>query len=209
MAFITIKEFTTSQTDADGLLPFGDAGYTTLNATQLRNTLKDIMQAFRYGNLAGVLSGGVCTASGLVVTVPANTFFVAGGMVWFNESNHTESFADAASTWLWGCSDGLLRQTTTSAQDPDFLGDASCLITFGVAASSVVTLDNGLQQRARTADHTNRVIGENAGVFAPQLMTLPANQVFVIPENCAYNVTGDFYIYGTLVNYGTLRVTGE
>jgi hypothetical protein len=208
MAFETINEFTQAQTDEDGLIPFGQPGFTTLNAEVFRNTLKDISQAFQYQSLCGVLSGGVCTAALLVVTVPAGTYYVAGGMVWHNESAETATVADAATNYVWGCCDGELRVTTTLTQDIDFSGNRSCLLTKSVASGGVAVLDNSVQQRARTADHTNRIVGENALVFAPVLDSVPATFRGTIPLGSQYAVFDKFANAGTLVINGKLRVEG-
>lgn len=206
MAFTTIAGLTLSELDANGQIDYTG---TFPNAKAVKSNL-DLLQAARYGSLSGVLSGGVCTAAALVVTVPADTVIMVGGVVWENASAETKGVPDDDVSFVWFKSDGELDYTDAITTQPTgFEGSKSCLLCQATAASGVITLDNSVQHRARTADHTNRYIGENAGVFAPILDTLPADSVFVIPAGSQYNVIGDFYNYATLVNYGTLRIMGE
>lgn len=213
MAFTTLQGFTPTQTaeTANGVPNWGDSatGFQTPSGADWQNAFVDGFASSNRQHLSGVLSGGVCTAALLVVTVPANTYYVAGGVVWFNASAETTSVTDGATNYVWGCSDGLLRTTTTTTPPTDFEDGKACILTMAVSTGGVATLDNSLQERARSADYTNRVIGENSGVFAPVLATLPSGGVFVIPSESQYNVIGNWYNYGTLVNNGTLRIMGE
>lgn len=207
MAFTTIKGYTATQTDADGLIPFGEAGYTTLDKTIFRNTLKELTQAGQYQSLAGVLSGGVCTAAANVATIPANTTYIAGGIVWFNAAAHTESLADGT-LYLWGCSDGEIRTTSDTTPPVGFTSKTACIITRAVTTASVSVLDNSYQQRARTADGTNRIVSENALVFAPLMDSVPSAFAGVIPAGSQYPVWDKFTNSGKIVLQGKLRIQG-
>lgn len=208
MAFTTLKGFTHSQTDADGLIPFGEPGYTTMDKTIFRNTLKELLQGGMYQGLAGVLAGGVCTAATNVVTIPANTYYIAGGVGWFNASAHTESVADGT-LYLWGCSDGEIHTSSDTTPPTGFTTRTACIITKAVTTGGVAVLDNSVQQRARTADGTNRIIGENAKVFAPVLDTIPAGFVGVVPSGSQYVVHGKLTLSGgKLTLLGKLRLQG-
>lgn len=209
MAFTTIKGYDPTQADADGLLPFGEAGYTTLNKTQFRNTLKELLQGRQYQNLAGVLAGGVCTASDNNVTIPANTYYIAGGIVWYNTGAEVKSGLAEGTNYIWGCSDGEIRETSSTTPPTDFTTKTACILTKGVTASGVTTLDNSFQQRARTVDGTNRIVGENAKVFAPVLDTIPAGFVGVVPSGSQYVVHGKLTLSGgKLTLQGKLRLQG-
>lgn len=210
MAFLTIGGFspTNSSENSNGIPNFGTAPYQSPTGDNWQDAFLDTLQESRYQHLAGVLSGGVCTVSGLVVTVPASTVYVAGGMVWTNASGETQSATDDATTYVWGCADGQLRITSTTTPPTGFESGKSCILTKAVAVSGTATLDNSVQHRARTADHTNRIIGENAGVFAPILDTVPATFRGVIPSGSQYNLYNTFTNAGTIVCAGKLRIEG-
>jgi hypothetical protein len=209
MAFRTVAGFnplggSAPAANANGLFPMsGPVSGANWDKTHL-----DLTQAARQQSLSGVLSGGVCTAALLVVTIPANTYYIAGGIVWYNTGAETASVSDAATTYLWGCSDGVIRPTSTTTPPTDFTAATACIITKAVAVSGVATVDNSVQQRARTADHANRVVSENAGVFAPNLDTIPATFRGVIPAGSQYPVYDKFTNAGTIVISGKLRVEG-
>ena len=115
--------------------------------------------------LSGVLSGGVCTETALNVEVPANTIFVAGAVVWKNAAMETCGVPDDDTSYVWGCADGQLRYSDAiGTQPPGFTGSLSCLLCEAVAASGVLTINNAVQWKARTADHTNHFTQEGGGV---------------------------------------------
>lgn len=201
MAFATIAGNTVAGTNANGLYAF--TANSTLSAATLLAEFLDMLQSARYETLAGVLSGGVCTVSNLTVTVPANTIFVAGGMVWTNSGAETKAVTDDATTYVWARCDGELDITSSTTPPTGFENGKACILTRAVAVSGTATIDNDYQQRARTADHTNRVIGENAKVFAPVMDTIPSGFVGVIPSGSQYN------IFGTLTNAGKITCSGK
>lgn len=168
MGFTTLQGFTAAQTDdtGNGVPNWGDAasGFQTIKGANLQNSFLDTLHEARLQHLPGVVSGVVCTVAGLVVTVPANTIFIAGGMAWTNTSGENASVADNATSYLWGKSNGELEVMTTTDIPIDFEDGRACLIVKAVAASGVVTLDHSVQQRARTADFANRIIRESAEI---------------------------------------------
>lgn len=212
MAFKTVQGFTPTQTsdNANGVPNWGsaDAGFDTLSGDTLQDSFLDTLQGPRLQLLPGVLSGGVCTVAGLVATVPAGTIFVAGGMPWTNLTGESASFPDDATSYLWGKANGELEVTASLTPPTGFENGKACLLCGGTAVSGTLTLDLSLQQRARTADHTNRIIGENAAVFAPVLDTIPAGFSGVIPAGSQYRLFGKLTLSGKIVLGGKLRVEG-
>jgi hypothetical protein len=209
MAFRTVAGFnplggSAPAANANGLYPISGV-VTGANWDKVH---RDLVEGARQQSLSGVISGGVCTAALLVVTIPANTYYIAGGIVWYNTGAETAGVSDDTTTYLWGCSDGVIRPTATTTPPTDFTASTACIITKAVAVSGVATVDNSVQQRARTADSTNRVIGENAGVFAPVLDTIPSTFRGVIESGSQYNLFGSFTNSGSIVCRGKLRVEG-
>lgn len=170
MAFTTIQGFTPTQTseNANGVPNFGTSPYESPTGENWQDAFLDTLQAGAYQNLAGVLSGGVCTVALLSVTIPANTVYVAGGMVWTNLTTETKAVTDDATTYVWGRADGQLDITATTTPPSGFEGGKSCLLTKAVAVAGVATLDNTVQHKARTLDHTNRTVNENAALLGFQ-----------------------------------------
>ena len=207
MAFLTIGGFspTNSSENSNGIPNFGTSPYQSPTGDNWQDAFLDTLQESRYQHLSGVLSGGVCTVSGLVVTVPASTVFVAGGMVWTNASGETQSVTDDATSYVWACADGQLRITSTTTPPTGFDSGKSCILTRAVAVSGTATIDNGVQHRAETADHTNRMIG---GAFAVTPTNLPSGGYYVVNGNSQYVVFGDWYNYATFVTFGTTYLIG-
>jgi hypothetical protein len=203
MGFTTIKAgFTTAQTDGDGLRPV--TGSPT--QAQWEGTFKDIMQPFLYETLAGVIEGDVCTASVLDVTIPINTVYVAGGMVWKTLVGEVQAVTNDATTYIWGCADGELRVTSTTTPPTGFEGGKSCIIVKAVAASSVVTLDHSVQQKAMVA--ASRMMSlNNMGLF-PSVDSIPSGAAATIPQNSQYRVFESFTNAGSLIIQGKLRIEG-
>jgi hypothetical protein len=167
--FLTTSGYSNGQTDenSNGIPNWGNTsdGFGTMSGANLQNAFFDAYQEARLQNLPGVLSGGVCTESGLVVTVPAGTVYVAGGQVWSTASGETVGVADDATTYIWGQRDGLLAITATTSPPPGFEDGGACLLVKAVAAAGVVTLDLSVQHRARTPDYTERTIREGGIVL--------------------------------------------
>lgn len=203
MGFTTIKAgFTKDQTDGDGLRPV--TGSPT--QAQWEGTFKDIMQPFLYETLSGVLEGGVCTVSALNVTVPINTVYVAGGIVWKTLVGEVQAVTDNATTYIWGCADGEVRITSTTTPPTDFTERTACILTKAVAVSGTATLDNTVQQKAMYS--ASRMMSlNNLGLF-PSVDSIPSGAVATIPSGSQYRLFGSLTNAGTLTNRGKLRIDG-
>ncbi len=118
--------------------------------------LRDLQEARSRSTLTGVMEGGACTADGLTVVIPAGTTYYARA-VWCANADARVSVPNESTTYLWGCSEGQIRQTSVSTPPVGFTARTACLLTVATAKDSVVTLDNSAQHRANYADHDNRV----------------------------------------------------
>lgn len=120
---------------------------------------RDIQESSSFSLLAGVLEGGAATASGLSVTIPSGTIYFAR-MVWKFTDNTTFVVPDNATTYLWGCSDGVVRQTSSPTPPQGFTTRTACILTKANASSGVASVDNSVQQKARYSDPDIRLIQE-------------------------------------------------
>jgi hypothetical protein len=114
----------------------------------------------------------------------------------------TQLVTDDATTYLWLCSDGETRITTTTTPPTSYDERTACILCRVVAASGTATVDLSVQQRARAAS-TGRYVSEGAGLWAGVPDT--------IPDACWAEV-GDarqLAIMDALTVYGTLRVMGK
>lgn len=118
---------------------------------------QDLQAPCAYANLAGFLTGGNCTAAALNVTIPAGTSYFAKS-VWITSGAIVVGVPDSATTYLWGCSDGIIRPTTTLVLPTGFDAQSACLLVKAVAVSGVITLDNTVRQRGRYADRATRKV---------------------------------------------------
>lgn len=178
-----------------------------IGATAFNGDQTDLQSVGMFGLLAGVLSGGACTASGLKVTIPAGTRYFAR-QVWEMVYSPSISVPDAATTALWGCSDGKIRQTASASTRPDGFDPRNCcLLTVATTVAGVATVDNSLQERARYADGTSRRALENGGVWAPVPDDIPAAVEAVVPTGHQIELFDSITVAGTLTVHGKMRVS--
>src|SRR5688500_8254714 len=119
-------------------LMMGDSGLLEvtgpLSAADLLANFEDTQAPALYGFLPGVLSGGVCTAATLTVTVPTGTLVYCRS-VWFFNSAATKVVSDAATSYVWLCSDGELRTSASATVAPvGYTMQTACLLTKAVAS---------------------------------------------------------------------------
>lgn len=205
MAFKTLSGFTSSDVGANGLKQFTSA--TPPLASDFNNDFTDEQAAAAYGMLAGVLSGGAITAAALNVTIPAGLTYFAR-QVWINDGSVvTVSVPDASTTYLWGCSDGQIRQTATTTPPSSFDNRTACILTKVVSSGGNAAVDDTARQRARTADGPNHVVSENAPSFAPVMDTIPAGAEVTIAAGSQQFVFDSLLVSGILRVSGKLRIT--
>lgn len=181
----------------------GDA----LAATDLITDLRDEQEAARLGLLSGLLAGGVCTASALNVTVPVDTVYFARSVWQVVTSAAVIGVPDNATTYLWGCSDGQIRQTSTTTPPTSFDNTTACIIIKATAVSGVITLDFSVAQWARQAWGAARVTTENNPSFAPVMDTVPLGATVIIPVGSQQQLFGSLQVSGSLIVRGRLKVT--
>ncbi len=175
-----------------------------LSSGLLNQNSGDAMAAAVNALPAGLVSGGACTASGLNVTIPSGTRYVARTR-WTFDADQVVAVPDGATTYLWGCSDGVVRQTATTTFPTGYDQSSACILAKAVAASGVVTLDPGAAQWARAWDSNSRC-WDNGGVWAPQPYVVSTGSMAVVPASHQQRLYGDVPIYGTLMVTGRLRV---
>lgn len=132
-------------------------GNTVLTATILNNLNIDLLSTLKALCLSGVVAGGVCTVSGLTVTIPSGTTYYAE-MLWSLTSNATVSVVNGTTVYIWGCSDGVIRTTTSTTPPTSFTTSTACIIAKATASGFVVTLDATAQQQTRYADPSARTV---------------------------------------------------
>lgn len=188
MAWTTAGGATPAEVGASGVREWSDGD--PLYAAELVRALKDDQGAGLWGLLSGVLEGGVCTGSGLTVTVPSGTRYLAR-VVWGTDTDAAVAVSDAATTYLWGCSDGVVRMTTGATPPTGFDGRSACILCKAVASGGTATVDLSVQQRAVYGDATNRRLlvpalrGHNAPLSlgrAAVSMTSDANRMLTASE---------------------------
>lgn len=211
MAFKTINGFDpTGGTNPVGTPGTKDFASGPLSSADLKNSFRDTLNAGIYQLAAGVLVGGVCTVSGLVVTVPSGTVYFAQ-QTWQGTSDTTISVPDNSTSYVWGCSDGVLRLTSSTTPPLGFVRAQCALLVKATAVSGVVTLDLTVQDDARYVDNTNRVVYEyNAQIgmgWQSEMDTIPTGVSVVIPAGYQQTLFDSLTVYGTLTIYGRLRVT--
>jgi hypothetical protein len=113
----------------------GDA----VSADGLQADLGDAYAPAMYCLPAGVVLGFACTASGLDVTIPAGSVWYAR-QVWLVTANATVTVADNSSTYIWGCSDGGLRQTVTTLPPIGFSNYTAAIVAQVSASGGVATV---------------------------------------------------------------------
>lgn len=206
MGFQTVNGLTTSQTDAQGLITWGTAPYDVIQSTPFNATFRDLQEAGHYQLLPGVIEGGVCTAAGLTVSVPANTVAFAR-QVWIASGTTSVNVADNQTSYVWLCADGEVRATSALATFPtSFDGRSACLLCQATAVSGVVTIDLSVQQKARTAyGDARRVCEGNAGSF-PLMDVVPSGVTMWLPPESQTMLFDRLQVSGTVNVGGRLRV---
>lgn len=200
MAWKTAQGYTASDVNGNksGLPALAD-GEPLLAAT-LNKLLRDLQPASYNAQLAGVLYGGQCESGTLDVKIPSGTSYFAK-QVWTSDAVHSVNVPDEATTYIWGCSDGVIRTTATTTPPDGFDAYTACIITRATAKSGYATIDNTVQQRARFAATANRSAIDTGG-FMPKPSSVPADQVFVIGEGHEEIFYGPFEVNGILVTNG-------
>ena len=183
MAFVTLSNLTASDVGQEGIHAFSN---TVLSADNLNTLGLDLLSPARESLLAGVLSGGICTASGLNVTIPANTSFVAQ-QYWVTESSVVVSVPNSATTYIWLCADGQSRQTTTTTPPDGFTLYTACIATKATAAGGNATLDNTVQHKARSVDPETRIVTDGNLSIDPEGETVTVTGIFDVTEGITVN----------------------
>jgi hypothetical protein len=198
-----------------GGVPVGTSGLKEwtnsdgMYGTHLTADFKDVQAISSHQLLCGVTAGGVCTGSALTVTVPSGTEVYAFVM-WTLDANATYLVGDNLVTYLWLCSDGIVRQTFTTTQPATFLRNQCCLLCKYTTVAGVGTMDLSVQDQARTVSALYRTILELNAVngFGFQSMpdVFPVGSAVTIPANYTARVFDGFVNNGTIVVNGRLRV---
>lgn len=199
MAWKTINGTTAATAGMSGLREF--AAGDTIGATELLRDMMDPQDSLCFMTVPGVLSGGVCTSSGLTVTIPSGTLVLCRS-VWQADGNMTQAVTDDATTYVWLCSDGETRITADTTPPASYTARNACILCRAVAASGTAVVDLSVQHRSR-ASGVDRYVSEGAGLFA----ALPD----VVPDG-GWAEIGDhrqLAIMDALTVYGTLRCAGK
>jgi hypothetical protein len=120
----------------------GVRNYTTgdaVSAAGLQADLGDAYAPAMYCLPAGVVLGFACTASGLSVTIPAGSVWFAR-QVWLVTGDITVTVPDNATTYLWGCSDGVIRQTSSTTPPTGYTAYTAAIVAQVSASSGVATV---------------------------------------------------------------------
>lgn len=185
-----------------GIVSGSPVGATTFNHDQT-----DSQAPAFYGLLSGVLYGSDCTASALVVTIPADMVFFARE-VWINGATVTVTVADATTTAIWACEDGVLRTSAAASTFPSsFDGRMCCLLCVATSSGGVATVDNSVRHWARYADASGRRVLDNGGSFGATPYTIPVTSIAVVPASHQMQIFDGFDISGILQVAGKMRFT--
>lgn len=213
MALQTINGFDPSTltsgnpVSASGIKEWGNV---SPQASDVNKDLRDAYNAPIYMCAVGIISGGVCTASGLTITFPSGSIYFAG-QVWQAVTDTAFTVTDNATNYAWGNTDGVIRVTTTSTAPIGWSRNTSCFIGKFTAVSGAVTIDLTSQDKARTIDNTNRIVTEyNAMVgygWVSEQDMVPAAETVVIPAGYQTSLYGPLINNGVIVVNGRLRVT--
>ena len=216
MALQTINGFDPSAltsgnpVSANGIKEFANGAGNSPQAVDVNKDFRDAYNAPIYMMAVGVITGGVCTASGLTITFPSGSQYFAG-QVWNGISDTTFTVTDNATTYAWGNTDGVIRTTSSTTPPIGWNRNTSCLIGRFVASSGVVTIDLTVQDKARTVDNTNRIVTEyNAMVgygWVSEQDTVPSGENVIIPVGYQTGLYGPLTINGIVTINGRLRIT--
>lgn len=201
MAWQTISGTAQASVGASGLKEF--AANAPLFASELNRDFQDVQAPALYALASGVLAGGVCTASGLTVTVPAGTLYYARA-VWLSDSAMHYTVPDGATTYLWGCADGIVRMTSTLAPPGGWNYRTACLLCRATTSGGIAVADNSVQWLARqiTAGHQ---VQETAGVY-PLADYVADGSALSVPDRTQMQIMDSLTVYGALAVYGKARV---
>lgn len=204
MTFVTDSGLTSSQVDTNGVRKWADV--TTLGATDLTKAGQDAQAAEKYDALPGILTGGECLPFTLSVTIPAGTSYFAR-QVWYTSAIINFAVGDNQVSYLWCCSDGIVRSTASAGTLPSsFDVTTCCLLCKATALGGVVTVDNTVQQRARYANPTLRAVTEGSDFFAGVMDTIPAGVVGVVGPVSQVRIYDKLTVQGRLVINGKVRI---
>lgn len=139
MSITTLGGLVNGQTTTGGALQVTSG--SPLAASDLVAGLTDAAGIARQCLRAGVLAGAIPTASGLTVTIPHGTVYVAGA-VWTISGGSNVVVPDASTTYIWGCADGALRTTSTTTPPTGYDATTACILCKVVASggNSTVTM---------------------------------------------------------------------
>jgi hypothetical protein len=201
MGWQTIAGTTQANAGASGIKEFSASA--PLAASELNRDFQDVQNPVAYGLASGVLVGGICTASGLTVTVPDGTIYYARAC-WLANGAQVYNVPDDATTYLWGCADGVVRQA--SAPSPPYGWDfrTACLLCKVTAASGNAVVDNSVQWKARRTDGAH-MVQETAGVY-PVADYVPDGSALMVPDRGQIHIIDSMTVYGGLSVYGKARV---
>jgi len=201
MGWETISETPAASVGPSGLVEWS-AG-ESLSADDLNNNLADNQGVALWGMPSGVLAGGTCTAAGLAVTVPTGTMYLARN-IWIADGNATVNVSDEATTYIWGCSDGELRTTSSTTPPNGYDERTACILCKVVSTGGVATVDLSAQQ------HGRRTIGhrvyEGSGVWAPTPDVIPDGGEAYVPDGHQIALMDSLSVLGGLTVYGVCRV---
>jgi hypothetical protein len=120
----------------------GVRNYTTgdaVSAAGLQADLGDAYAPAMYCLPSGVVLGFACTASGLGVTIPAGSVWYAR-QVWLVTTDTVVTVPDNSTTYLWGCSDGVIRQTSTTTAPTGYSAYTAAIVAQVSASGGVATV---------------------------------------------------------------------
>ena len=203
MAFSTLTGVATGSVQASGLQE-QVAGNPVL-ATRMNADDRELQQVSMQTHLAGVLTGGDITVASLLVSFPVGFRFFAR-QIWEASGTTQVSVPDAATTYLWGCADGQIRQTSTDAVPGGWDNRTACRLAKAVASGGVAVLDLSVAHRARFADAAGRVVCENSGAWSPTPDVIPSGVRVEVPANHQQLLFGTLTVAGTVVVRGKLRM---
>lgn len=204
MAFKTSSGQAASAVGANGLVQFTTGVAPT--AAQFNSNWADDQAPAMYGMLSGVLEGGagITAAGGLSVSLAAGLSYYAR-QVWINDAAVTVGVADASTTWLWGCADGQIRQTTTSSPPSGWTARTACILAKVTSSGGAVTaVDLTAQEQARIA--AARLAAENAPVSAPAADVIPGGASVLVPAGAQQMLMDSLLVQGAYLVRGKVKV---
>ena len=181
---------------------YGTTAWATgdvLKATDLTANLADVADATHRCAPAGRLGGPDPTASGLTVTLPAGTSYLAG-VVWTADADVQVVVGGSTTTYVWGCADGQVRTTTALSPPTGWSWRSAALLAIAIAGVSAATVSTP----GWGAPNTSAVAWYTPLPVSPRL--IPEDVAAVIPEEGSAALIGPLSVYGQLDVYGILEV---